>query len=321
MSSSNRKVLITCPPMIRTFHEVASTLEQRGIEADCAEVVQVLSEDELTRLVPNYDAWIIGDDPATYNVLSAGKNGKLKACVKWGVGTDNVDAAAMEELSIPWANTPGMFGNEVADVALGYVIGLARSLFQIDRATREGKWIKPTGISLAGKNVALVGYGDIGQQTCNRLVACGMDVTIFDPALTPGQQMGDSCRVGEWPSDVEAHDFVVLTCALTPNNRHMLNAEVLAKCNGIRVVNVARGPLIDEAALVKALDDGSVESVALDVFEMEPLPMGSPLRKRPNTVFGSHNGSNTLDAVLKTNVRAIDLIDELLARGDRSYNV
>ena len=84
MVSSNRKVLITCPPMIRTIHEVASSLERRGLEADCADVVQVLSEDELIGLVPNYDAWIIGDDPATYNVLAAGKNGKLKACVKMG---------------------------------------------------------------------------------------------------------------------------------------------------------------------------------------------------------------------------------------------
>lgn len=316
MVSSNRKVLITCPPMIRTFHEVASTLEHRGLQADCAEVVQVLSEDELIGLVPKYDAWIIGDDPATYNVLAAGKNGKLKACVKWGVGTDNVDAAAMKALSIPWANTPGMFGNEVADVALGYVIGLARSLFQIDRATREGEWIKPTGISLAGKRVALVGYGDIGQQTCNRLIACGMNVTIYDPTLTPGQQLGENRCVEEWPVGVHAHDFVVLTCALTPHNRHMLNADVLSKCDGIRVVNVARGPLIDEVALVEALDNGSVDCVALDVFEKEPLPLSAPLRRHPNTVFGSHNGSNTIDAVIKTNVRAINLIDELLAGGD-----
>ena len=212
-----------------------------------------------------------------------------------------------------------MFGNEVADVALGYVIGLARSLFQIDRATREGEWIKPTGISLAGKRVALVGYGDIGQQTCNRLIACGMNVTIYDPTLTPGQQLGENRCVGEWPVGVHAHDFVVLTCALTPHNRQMLNADVLSKCDGIRVVNVARGPLIDEVALVEALDNGSVNSVALDVFEKEPLPMGAPLRRHPNTVFGSHNGSNTIDAVIKTNVRAINLIDELLAGAVEPY--
>lgn len=307
------KVLLTCPPMLRQADRFRPRFAELGYELFTPDVPQVLPEAELIELVPQFDGWIIGDDPATAAVFEAGIAGRLKAAVKWGVGVDNVDFAACQRLGLPIANTPGMFGREVADVAMGYVIALARELFGIHDGIRGGAWPKPAGISLAGKTVALAGFGDIGRNTARRLLASEMRVIAYDPFFKPAPGF-ETVESAAWPQRIEEADFIVFTCALTPENRHMLGeAELACVKPGVRVVNVARGPLIDEAALAAALADGRVHSAALDVFEVEPLPAESPLRGFPRCLFGSHNGSNTIDAVVRTSERAIELLDGFLA--------
>jgi D-3-phosphoglycerate dehydrogenase len=299
------KVLVTCPPMLGLIDEFRGTAAEQGFELVSAKVTQTLTQDELVELLPAYDGWIIGDDPATRRVFEAGKAGRLKAAVKWGIGVDNVDFSACRDLGIPIINTPQMFGGEVADVAVAYVIGLARRLFQIDRGVRAGGWPKPPGISLAGKQVALVGFGDIGRAAARRLRACDMRVVAYDPG-TEGDGGISGVQRATWPTRLDEAEFLVFTCSLNDKNRHMLNAAVLAKTRpGVFVVNVARGPLIDEAALIEALQSGHVQGAALDVFEDEPLPAGSALRAMPQCVFGSHNGSNTRDAVRRASGEAM----------------
>ena len=301
----SKRILVTCPPMLGMMDEFHPLFAARGAEAHCPDVVQTLSEQELIELVPQFDGWIIGDDPATAQVFEAGKKGALTAAVKWGIGVDNVDFATAKRLGIPITNTPNMFGAEVADVALCYVVGLARETFLIDRAVRRGEWPKPRGISLTGKRVGVIGYGDIGRNTVSRLQACGMQVTCYDPAFT--DQTIEGMEFAAWPDQVEDCDFLVFTCSLTDSSRHMLNAAVLNRTKpGVRIVNVARGPLIDEPALTDALSSGHVHSAALDVMEQEPLPADSPLRGFERCIFGSHNGSNTADAVRTTSQRAIN---------------
>lgn len=299
------KILVTCPPMLRMIDSFRPLFVEAGAEITAPDVVQTLSVEELKELVPLHHGWIIGDDPATREVFSAGKAGLLKAAVKWGIGVDNVDFAACKDLGIPIINTPNMFGGEVADIAMGYVIALARDTFLIDRGVRAGEWPKPRGISLAGKTVALVGFGDIGKNTARRLLAADMKVIAFDPVAPDSPELHNVVRA-TWPERLEEADFIVMNCALTPSSRHMLNAATLARAKpGVRVVNVGRGPLIDEVALIAALGAGHVHSAALDVFETEPLPMDSPLREHPRCVFGSHNASNTADAVIRTSEQAI----------------
>lgn len=299
------KTLVTCPPMLRMIDSFRPLFAQHGATITTPNVVQTLSVEELKTLVPQHDGWIIGDDPATREVFEAGKAGRLKAAVKWGIGVDNVDFAACKDLGIPITNTPNMFGGEVADIAVGYVIALARQTFDIDRGVRAGDWPKPRGISLAGKTVALVGYGDIGKNTARRLLAADMTVVAYDP-YAPDDSAMPQVQRATWPQRIHEADFIVINCALTPSSHHMLNAEVLAQCEpGVRVVNVGRGPIIDEPALAAALHSGQVFSAALDVFEVEPLPMDSPLRSHPRCVFGSHNASNTADAVARTSEIAI----------------
>lgn len=306
------KVLVTCPPMLGMIEAFIPLAAVKGLELVPAKVTQTLSEEELITLLPQYDGWIIGDDPATRKVFEAGKAGKLKAAVKWGIGVDNVDFAACKDLDIPITNTPNMFGGEVADIAVGYVIALARQTFEIDRGVRAGDWPKPCGISLAGKTVALVGYGDIGKSTAKRLLAADMKIIAYDPYAPEEPNMSQVERA-TWPDRINEADFIVINCALTPSSHHMLNAVVLAQCKpGVRVVNVGRGPIIDESALIDALNSELVFSAALDVYEIEPVPMHSGLRKHKRCVFGSHNASNTKDAVIRTSRISLNKIKEYL---------
>lgn len=295
--------------MLGMFDEFVEPAKELGIELCAAKTTQVLSENELMKLLPEYDGWIIGDDPATHKVFSAAQSGKLVASVKWGVGVDNVDFKACEELGIPITNTPNVFGTEVADLAIGYIVGLARNTFYIDRKIRQNfDWPKPAGMSLSHKKIGIVGFGDIGYNTAKRLMGFDVNVIAYDPAIE-GNLGLDYVKRKAWPQDLEKLDFLVLTCALNDKNHHMLDAAALAKMKaGSRVVNVARGPLIDEYALISALQSGHISAAALDVFEVEPLPKDSPLREMDQCIFGSHNGSNTVEGVRRVSHTAIQKI-------------
>jgi D-3-phosphoglycerate dehydrogenase len=282
--------------------------EAKNIELVVPDFVQTLKEEELVLLLPQFDGWIIGDDPANARVLTAGRAGRLRACVKWGIGVDNVDFAACKELGIPVSNTPYMFGNEVADLAVGYVLALARHTFAIHEGVRQGRWPKPAGISLQGKTVGVVGFGDIGRHVAKRLLAFDMHVQAYDP-YTKFKADFPAVEFLDFPEKLAQADFLVVTCALTPQTHHLLNANTLALAKpGVRVVNVSRGGVIDEAALVAGLASGHVHSAALDVFEAEPLPADSPLRAFEQCVFGTHNGSNTVEAVHRASLKAIELL-------------
>jgi D-3-phosphoglycerate dehydrogenase len=298
--------------MIRAIDPLLAEFSRRGAEVVCPEFTQTMSVPELIEIVPRFDGWIIGDDSATREVFRAGRAGRLRAVVKWGIGVDNVDFEGAREAGfahIP--NTPAMFGEEVSDVATGYLLGLARSLFLIDRGVRSGTWPKPAGMSLTGKTVALVGFGNIGRATARKLAAFGLKIIAYDPAC-PDDPV-PPVEMAAWPERLEEADFVILTCALTPSSRHMIDEKTLARMkNGVRIVNVGRGPLINEKELAAALLGGKVAAAALDVFEEEPLPRESPLRSFDSVIFGSHNSSNTAEAVHRTSLKAIDLLFEQL---------
>lgn len=296
--------------MLGNKEQFIPILKSMGYESVCPEFEQTLTEEELIKLVPECEGWIIGDDPATRKVFQAGVSGKLKAAVKWGIGVDNVDFDACKEFGIPVTNTPGMFGNEVADVALGYLLSLSRRLHLIDRDVRSGDWPKHQGISLKGKTVGVIGYGDIGKQTVLRCEAFGLKVIIYDPEI---RKVNKKRHLSKWPSNIDKCDFLILTCSLNSKNFHMINEEIFLKCKtGVRIINVARGQLICEDDLNEALSSGKVHSVALDVFEQEPIPKNSFLFQYPDCILGSHNSSNTKEAVEKTNIKAINLLLKFL---------
>lgn len=303
------KVLITCPPMLKAINELKYLFDEKEIELVTPNVIQVLTEDELVEILPDVDAWIIGDDPATERVFVAGRQGKLRAAVKWGVGVDNVDFTACEKLGIPIQNTPRMFGNEVADIALAYFTGLARETYRIDREVRQGSWIKPPGMSTTDKTVALIGLGDIGLATARRLKGFDVKINAYDPFTSLNAENAGVNQILEFPEKLDEADFVIVTCALTPSSFHLINEKSIGHMkDGVKIINVSRGSLIDESALVSALKCGKVSAAGLDVFEIEPLPLESELRQFDQCIFGTHNGSNTREAVIRASHRAIDIL-------------
>ncbi|WP_417698675.1 phosphoglycerate dehydrogenase [Psychromonas sp.] len=304
-----KKVLVTCPPMLGLFNEFIEPAKQLGLELVAANTTQVMTEQELIELLPSYDGWIIGDDPATKKVFEAAVQGKLTAAVKWGIGVDNVDFDACRELNIPIINTPNMFGGEVADVAMSLLLGLTRQTHLIDREIRNNfAWPKPAGMSIEGRTIGVVGFGDIGSSLVKRLSGFNVRVIAYDPGVE-GNKGYSFVERASFPELLGELDALILTCALNKHNFHMLDAEVLAQLKpGVLIVNVARGPLIDENALIACLQAGHVAAAGLDVFEIEPLPKTSPLRTMPQCIFGSHNGSNAIDGVRRATYKALEEI-------------
>jgi D-3-phosphoglycerate dehydrogenase len=281
------------------------------LDVRLADVVQQLSEDELLALLGDVDGLIAGDDPLTERVLAGAPC--LRVIVRWGVGMDNVDLTAARRLGIRVVNTPGVFGEEVADVAIAYLIMLARRLHEVDRAVRGGEWAKPQGRSLAGKTLGIVGLGTIGRAVARRAIAMRMSVIGCD--VSPAAQEAASAEdVVVLPiEEVFARsDAIVLCSTLTTDSRGMVDRGLLDRMrSGGWLVNVARGGLIDETAIVAALESGRLAGAALDVFAQEPLAADSRLREMDGVILGSHNASNTIEAVTRVN----DLAIEHLVRG------
>jgi len=308
MSAQPFTVLCTCPPMLKSLPPAPAGMEWLLPP----EFAQQCPQSVLETLAPKADCWVAGDEPVGRELLEKasgkdGKGGKLKSLIRWGVGIDNVDQAACKDFGIWFSNTPGVFGDEVADVAIGYSVICLRGLVQIHEAGRKGDWIKPPGRSLKACTAAVVGFGCIGRAVGVRLKACGMKILPVDPYYKP-KEAGDEPAY-ELDDAISKADLIVLCCAATPDNYHLFNEDrLLSKCKaGVHIVNVARGSLIQESALLKGLESGHVASACLDVLENEPISLDNPLREHPKVVFGSHNGSNSVDAVARVNAQVVEM--------------
>jgi len=306
------RILITCPPMIGMIKNFKNIFKKKKIKIIVPKIEQTLSEKELLKILPLCNGWIAGDDPASAKVLEKAKNGKLKAIIKWGVGVDNIDQLACKRLSIKFSNTPNVFGNEVADLAISYLIALSRRTFFIDRQIRKGFWPKPPGTSLKNKKVGLIGFGDIGKSIAKRLLSLEAKTIIYDPNyLTLNKKVFERKNffIKKWPNFVNKLDFIIICCSLTKSSFHLINSKIISKFKkGIQIVNVGRGAIINQKSLEKGLKNQIIDSVALDVFENEPLHKKTILRSHPYCILGSHNSSNTKEAVLKVSTIAIKKI-------------
>ena len=303
---SGVRVLITCRQMQNCLDEFRSRFDRAGIEIDTPEVVQQPTEDELIATIGNYDGMIAGDDPLSRRVLEHAT--RMKIIAKWGVGVDGIDKAAAAELGIEVTNTPAVFGDDVADVAGGYLVLLARQLHVIHDSVTAGGWHKHEGRRLAGSRLGVVALGSIGQAVARRGLGFGMTVAAADVAAQAAEvASGLGVELLELDDLFARSDYLVLCCPLTEETRHLVNARTLGLMQpGSYLVNVARGPVVDESALVAALESGHIEAAALDVFETEPLAPDNPLRQFTNCVFGSHNASNTREGVLDASAKAVD---------------
>lgn len=245
------------------------------------------------------------------------RSGALRVIGRAGVGVDNIDVDVATKRGIVVMNTPGASAVSVAELTLGLMLSLARHIPRADHSTRAGKWEKKDlqGTELAGKTLGIVGLGRIGTEVARRAAAFGMGVIGADPYISPtrAEELGITlCSLDELYARA---DYITLHVGLTHQTSKMLNADAFAKMKkGVRIVNCARGELIDEDALVAAVNSGKVAGVALDVFTKEP-PKDSPLLQLPNFVATPHIGASTREGQEATGVQVASQIRDFLLAG------
>jgi D-3-phosphoglycerate dehydrogenase len=287
-------------------------IEKLGYEVLAPDLVgrQQFTAAELLEYSPRLVGIIAGDDELSSAFFDGSP--ELKTVIRWGIGMDSVDHDAARRNGVSVRNTPGVFGQEVADAAFGYILSLARGFITVDAAIRRGEWPKHEGMTLAGTRLGIVGFGAIGREIARRGKGFGMDVVTYDPyaeATPAGVAMLSLAEL------LATSRCIVLACPLTPETSHLINAETLALVRPDSfLINVARGPVVIEADLIDALQVGRIAGAALDVFEVEPLPLDSELRTLPNVVLGAHNGSNTREGVARASQTAVDFLLEELTK-------
>jgi D-3-phosphoglycerate dehydrogenase / 2-oxoglutarate reductase len=312
-------VVVTPPKVL-----IADAISQHGVNelsrdgAIDVVVKTALSVKELIDLIPDFSALVVrSQTKVTADILNAGT--KLRVVGRAGVGVDNVDVEMATRRGIIVLNAPG--GNTVstAEHAFSLLLSAARKIPQADANVRSKNWDKKNfeGVELYNKTLGVIGMGRIGSELSRRAIAFGMRVIAYDPYLSATRARSLQVElVDELDDLLTSADFVSLHTPLTAETRHILDGARLQKTKrGVRLINCARGGLIDENALLKALQDGHVAAAALDVFEIEPLPGDSPLRGAPNLVLTPHLGASTAEAQESVGIEIAHSIRAALLEG------
>lgn len=303
-------VLVTCRQMQVELPRHRQRIEDLGYEVVAPDFQgrQQFTAAELLEYRSRLVGIIAGDDELSSEFFDGAP--KLETVIRWGIGMDSVDRDAARRHGVSVRNTPGVFGMEVADSAFGYILNLVRGYIDIDLAVRRGEWPKIEGVTLAGSQLGIVGFGSIGREIAKRGQAFGMSVVASDPLLQGAPEHVDMVGLDEL---LRTSRFIVLACPLTSDTFHVIDAARLASVRSdAYLINVARGPVILEEDLIEALEQGRLAGAALDVFETEPLPLESKLRDLPNVILGAHNASNTREGVARASTTAVDfLLEEL----------
>lgn len=287
-------ILLTAPYLIPFQARFQPLFKHYHLEVIVPQVKERMEEEDLLRYAGRFDGAICGDDRYTARVLEACAP-RLKVLSKWGTGIDSIDQQAAARLGIRIYRTPNAFTLPVADSVLGYILAFARRLPWMDRAMKEGRWEKIPGRSLSECTLGVIGVGHIGKAVARRARAFGMkvlgnDIVEIDPVFIAesGIEMTSLQEL------LARSDFISLNCDLNPTSYHLINAETLRWVRpGAILINTARGAVVDEAALIHALQSGLLGGAALDVFETEPLPPDSPLRRMENVLLAPHNANSS----------------------------
>jgi D-3-phosphoglycerate dehydrogenase len=287
-------VLVSAPYMTPIIDRFRPLLESYGIELLIAEVEERLDEEQLLAYAGRFDGTLCGDDQYTARVLEACAP-RLKTISKWGTGIDSIDQQAAARLGITIGRTPNAFTLPVADTVLGYMLAFARRQPWMDHVMKEGVWRKLPGRSLSECSLGVVGVGRCGKAVIRRARAFGMqllgnDIVEIDPDFVAEHRL----QMMGLEDLLRRADFVSLNCDLNPTSFHLMNRRTLTLMQSTAVlINAARGPVVEEPALVDALQQGLIAGAALDVYEVEPLPKDSPMLKMDNVLLAPHNANSS----------------------------
>ncbi len=311
MPQLNKKVLVSDSLSKRGIELLE---KEQGIDVD---VNTGLSEDELIEVIGEYDALIIRSaTKVTSRVLDAAK--KLAVVGRAGIGLDNVDIKAATNNGVAVMNTPG--GNVVttAEHAFSLLLSLSRQIPQANMSMSSKKWEKKRfmGVEVFNKTLGIVGLGRVGSVVVRLAQAMRMKVVVYDPFISLQLAKRMEVEVVELDELLKKADFITVHTPLTKDTRHLFNESTFSKMKkGVRIVNCARGGIVDEEALLKAIDDGIVAGAALDVFENEPPAPDSAITKNPKIVCTPHLGASTVEAQDNVAIAVAEQIIDLLKTG------
>jgi D-3-phosphoglycerate dehydrogenase len=313
------KVLISAPYMQPVVDKFIPDLRTQGVEVIIPPVRERLSELELMNWVEDVDGVICGDDQFTPKVLHAAP--KLKVISKWGTGIDSIDEKTCRSLGISVRNTPNAFSIPVADSVLGYILAFARKQPWMDSEMKEGNWNKIPGFSLKEATIGVIGAGNVGKAVIKRLAAFEAQILVNDLVPLSAEFLKSyGAHMVSFEKMLSCSDFISLNCSLNPTSYHILSEVEFGRMKpNCVIINTARGPCIDEIALIKALERKTIAGAALDVFENEPLLKNSPLRNMSNVMLAPHNSNSSPSAWEYVHRNTIaNLLEELRSRSDAS---
>ncbi len=286
-------ILVSAPYFVPVIDQYRSWFDDHGMVLVIAPVKERLSEDELIHSIGSIDGVICGDDRFTKRVFESAP--RLKVISKWGTGIDSIEQEAARSHGVQVFRTPNAFTVPVSDSALGFMLSFARNIHSSDAAIKNGTWLKIPGRSLAECTLGIIGVGNIGQAVAHRASAFSMKILGNDIREIPQDVIRNTGLVST-PLEtlLKESDFISLHCDLNPTSRHLLSTAQFALMKPTAVViNTARGPVIDEVALIQVLMDKKIAGAGLDVFEEEPLSLTSPLRQNPNVLLSAHNTNSS----------------------------
>jgi D-3-phosphoglycerate dehydrogenase len=287
-------ILLSAPYMLPLLERFRPVLEHYGLNLITPEVHERLEEADLLKYAGQFDGTICGDDRYTSRVLESCAP-RLKVISKWGTGIDSIDADSCARLGIKLFRTINAFTLPVADSVMGYLLAFARRQSWMDNAMKVGRWEKIPGRALHECTLGVIGIGNIGKALTRRVRAFGMTILGNDIIEIDHVFIAETgIQMTTLDALLSASDFVSVNCDLNPTSHHIINARTLSlmRTNAV-LINTARGSIVDEAALVAALKAGTIGGAALDVFEVEPLPVDSPLKQMDNVLLAPHNANSS----------------------------
>lgn len=293
----------------------------RDVKEFQVDVKTDLKSDGLKAIIKDYDALVVRSaTKVNKDIISAAD--KLKVIGRAGVGLDNVDLEAATQKGIIVMNTPAGNTMSTAEHTFSMILALSRNIPQANASTKKGEWkrSKFMGVELYGKTLGIVGFGRIGSEVAKRALAFGMNVFAYDPFLSREVAQALGVEIVELKELLEQSDYITVHTPLTDETKHMISTEEFPIMkNGVRIINCARGGIIDEAALIKAVKEGKVAGAAIDVFEQEPLPADNELLKLDNVITTPHLGASTEEAQVNVAIEVAEIVrDALLGRGIRN---
>lgn len=289
-----KTILLSAPYMIPFQNRFVPVLEELGLSVIIPEVHERLSAEEIIAYAGKFDGTICGDDRYTEKAIKACVP-RLKVISKWGTGIDSINKDVAELFGIPVFRTTNAFTVPVSDSVMAYILAFARRQPWLDRNIKSGGWEKFPGKSLQECTLGVVGVGYIGKAVLKKAHAFGMELLANDIIEISKSFTEEYCVEMTGLEDlVSRADFITVNCDLNPTSYHLINAELIAKMKSTSViVNTARGPIIDQHALIEALKTGKIAGAAMDVFEDEPIPQDSALMKMDQVMLAPHNSNSS----------------------------